>query len=432
MKKDQAKYLITIVPYKGIFVLVPLFLFIALIFINHNVIVSKSYYTPQSDFNEFLQFAQNTAKYPPGILLLVKTVQSIGIPVNHFIFKSVMLFLWFFTTYFLLRYLNGSGWFAFVTMIAIIVHPYFIWTGLMSNDAAAECFFVTGSFFLVLKLYEHPSEKYLYAVLSCAGLFMLLALTAVIRATNFLILIVLLFVLLIYSRDAAKRIFLILFVAFITYTGFFCFYNFKRTGAFTLTTSFGYNVFIGNNKAYLHGHPKYDIDIFFNKERREALIGHQTKGFSEGQQNSFLLKASIAEIRADMPAFIYRCIVKSFWHWFNIEKIPNFPAPDTYLSHDGTTMYMGDIRVTTSLPYVIYKIMYLPLFIAALYFMIAGKMSLKYSVFIIPYVALWPVVAIMFPDTRFKIVAESMAVIPMMRSLQYFVYLKKRDGSEVC
>ena len=424
MKKDQLRNCIKALPYKEFYVLVPLFLFVMLIFINHTVITSKSYYTPEADFNEFLELAQNTAKYPPGILLLVKAIQSIGIPVNHFIFKCVILFLWFFTTYFLLRYLDGDGWFSLITLTAMILHPYFIWTAIMSYDAAAECFFATCSFFLLLKLYEHPPEKYLNAVLLCAGLFIVLAFTAVMRATNFLIIGILLFVLFVYGGDKAKRFFLVLCIAFMAYALIFCFYNYKRTGAFTLSTTFGYNVFIGNNKAYLHGHPKYDIDIFFNKERREALIGNQTKGLSEGQKNKYFLKASIAEIRADIPAFIYRCIVKSFWHWFNIEKIPNFPAPDTYLSHDGTKIYIGEIKVSTSLPYVIFKIFYLPLFIAALYFMVTGKMSLKYSVFIIPYFALWPVVVIMFPDTRFKIVAESMALIPMMRSLQYFVYKK--------
>ena len=121
------------------------------------------------------------------------------------------------------------------------------------------------------------------------------------------------------------------------------------------------------------------------------------------------------------PAFLYRCMVKSLWHWLNFEKIPRFTVPETYIDGDGKTFHVGGIVILPAPMDLMYKLLHVPLFVGALRLLFCWKLSLKEAVFFVPYFALWPVVVLLFPDTRFKICAVIMAVIPMMRALEYGV-----------
>jgi len=327
-----------------------------------------------------------------------------------------MLLLWFFTACLLCRYIFGKGWLSFAAVGLMILHPYFIWTCLIAPDTASECFFLFLSFLVLLKLHEHfpvtTAGKTMAGILCLA----VPASAALMRTTSFVILLLLLFFLLLKSRKETRNFIAVMLIVFTAYTAVFCFYNYQRKGAFTLSTTFGFNMFIGNCKAYLHGHPKYDIDLFFT---RQWLKQHEQamKGLSEAQQNRYYINEGISEIRRDIPAFVYRCIVKSLWHWFNIEKIPNFAAPETYLSRDGSSIAVGSIVIIPALAYVTYKLFYIPLFIAAIGLVLLKRISFRYAIFFIPYLALWPLVVVMFPDTRFKISAEIMAIIPIVYGL---------------
>jgi hypothetical protein len=340
-----------------------------------------------------------------------------GLAVNHYVYKIIMLMLWFWAAFATARYVLGTGWLCFFAVCAMMLNPYFIWSCLMSSAAASECFFMFLSFYMLIRLHDNVSDSDRHIAFYCC-LAALLALTAIVRSSNFIILFFLLGIFVYAGRKRAKKYFWWLLVAFSLYTALFCFFNYKRSLSFGLGTTFGINFFIGNNRAYLHGHPTYDIDVFFEKKML-AGIKSRINGLSEAQQNEYFFKAGLNEIRQDVPAFLYRCVVKSLWHWLNVEKIPRFAAPETYIDGDGKTVHVGGIVVLPALLYVVYKLLYIPLFVGALLLLFGRKLSLKEGVFFVPYFALWPVVVLLFPDTRFKICAEIMAVIPMMRGLQY-------------
>lgn len=405
-------------PYRDRYVFFLFAMLIAIAVLVISYISTKNYYAPELVFTGLLSSSEHTSAYPPGIFLIVSCFQKItGLAVNHYVYKVIMLMLWFWAAFATARYVLGKGWLCFFAVCAMMLNPYFIWSCLMSSAAASECFFMFLSFYMLIRLHDSVSDSGSHRAFFCflAGL---LAASALVRSTNFVILFSLLGVFVCAGRRKAKKYFAGLLLIFCIYTALFCLYNYKRSLSFGLGTTFGINFFIGNNRDYLHGHPNYDIDIFFEKKIL-AGIKSGIKGFSEAQQNEYFFKAGINEIRQDVPAFLYRCIVKSLWHWLNVEKIPRFAAPETYIEGDGKTVHVGGIVILPALLYVVYKLLYIPLFVGALLLLFGRKLSLKEAVFFVPYFALWPVVVLLFPDTRFKICAEIMAVIPMMRCLQY-------------
>ncbi len=406
------------------FVLFAIVLAIAAVIISY--ISTKSYYAPESVFAGLVHASERTSAYPPGVFLLVNGFQAItGLAVNHYVYKIIMLMLWFWTAYAAARYVLGKGWPCFFAVCAMLLNPYFIWSCLLSPAAASECFFLFLSFYMLIRLHDSVSDSGGQSAFYCILAFVL-AIAALMRSTNFVILLSLLGVFVFAGRKKAKKCFAGFLLVFCIYTALFCFYNYKRSLSFGLGTTFGINFFIGNNRAYLHGHPNYDIDVFFEKEILAGMKS-EIKGLNEAQQNEYFFRAGMKEIRQDVPAFLYRCMVKSLWHWLNFEKIPRFTAPDTYIAGDGKTAHLGAIVILPAMMYLLYKLLYVPLFAGSLLLLFCRKLSLKEAVFFVPYFALWPVVMLLFPDTRFKICAEIMAVIPMMQSLRYF-FRRRHDG----
>jgi len=102
--------------------------------------------------------------------------------------------------------------------------------------------------------------------------------------------------------------------------------------------------------------------------------------------------------------------VKSVWHWFNLEKIPNYTSP-TYMEADGRVARLARISIVPGLAYVIYKLFYLPPFLFSLISIMRKKIQSGYALLCAPLLGLWPVVVLAFPDTRFKSNAE-MVVLP--------------------
>ncbi len=227
----------------------------------------------------------STALYHPGVLLLLIPIELMGIEIDHFIFKSVILFLWLIAAYVLIRSLYGKSWYTFFTVLAMLLHPYFIWTGLMSKDSAAEYLFLFLSYLVLMKLYSSRIRGIAINTLIVAGIFLLLSLTSLIRVQNFFIVYALLGGLLIVSQERVKRYYYsILLSAMVLFTLLFCFYNYTQSGSFSLSTNMGINILIGNHKAYLHGHPKYDIDTFFKVESIDKTLPEITH-LTEAQRN---------------------------------------------------------------------------------------------------------------------------------------------------
>ena len=62
--------------------------------------------------------------------------------------------------------------------------------------------------------------------------------------------------------------------------------------------------------------------------------------------------------------------------------------------------------------YLLYKIVYVPLFILAPALLLVGRRwrETEWWLLLMPLVAVWPLAVITFPDTRFKIVPEMLLV----------------------
>ena len=134
--------------YRDIYVF-PLFaILITITILVINYISTKNYYDPGFDFASLLHSSENNSAYPPGIFLIVQCFQKItGCTVNHYVFKSIMILLWFGSAYAVARYILGKSWLCFFAILAIILNPYFIWSCILSRDTASECFFLFLSFY---------------------------------------------------------------------------------------------------------------------------------------------------------------------------------------------------------------------------------------------------------------------------------------------
>lgn len=376
-------------------------------------------YRPEADFAAFLSASARTAHYAPGVYLLTAGFEYLtGSAVQHYVYKITMLALWLGVAWATARRVLGHGWPGFFAVFLMVLNPYFVWTCLMSYDSASECFFLFLSFYLLLRLYDRAAAGRPAAALNLIAA-LVLGLAALMRSTNFLILVCVAAFLAFAGAGRARKHLCLILAALCLYTALFCLYNYRRSGSFGLGTSFGINFFIGNHRDYLYGHPAYDIDVFFERGV-VAPVRKNIRGLPEAGQNRYFFRAGLREIRRDVPAFLYRCVVKSLWHWFNVEKIPRFTSPGTHIEGDSGIIRAGPLIVLPGLLYALYKLVYLPLFMGALVLLARGRLPVREAVFLVPYFALWPVAVLLFPDTRFKLCAEVLALIPMMRSARLF------------
>lgn len=367
-----------------------------------------------------------TAFYPPGVPILLAVVQFLGVKnIDPYVFNAVTINVGALVFYLLSRRVIGNSLYSFAAVLLMILNPYFVCTALLSRDVASE-FFFSGLLFLLLFVYYKNTPRNKNTILL---LFLSILLTAIVlalvRATDFFV-VFFIFVVSIFIHKAGKNFFCALSIAFACFTLFFMYQNYKRVGAFSLSTNSGINLYIGNHPLYLHGHPHYDIDVFLGTERiKNEMREAGTDSLPESEEDAYFRRKSIEFIRADNLAFLYRVLVKSVWHWFNLEIIPNYTSSAYFDGETDTIIVQSRINMLTSLAYVMYKFLYLPLFVISMAFLWKGRIDKLLIAFYMPYVALWPVVVLAFPDTRFKIVAEVCVLIPMIYSLCY-----KKQGAE--
>jgi hypothetical protein len=174
-------------PYRERYVFFLFALLIALAVLVISYISSKNYYAPDLVFTGLLSSSEHTSAYPPGIFLIVSCLQKItGLAVNHYVYKIIMLMLWFWAAFATARYVLGTGWLCFFAVCAMMLNPYFIWSCLMSSAAASECFFMFLSFYMLIRLHDNVSDSDRHIAFYCC-LAALLALTAIVRSSNFII-----------------------------------------------------------------------------------------------------------------------------------------------------------------------------------------------------------------------------------------------------
>ena len=177
-------------------------------------------------------------------------------------------------------------------------------------------------------------------------------------------------------------------------------------------------LFYGNHPAYLHCHPKYDVDDCLKPELVEFMKNMRDKfgdRITEAQLSSALSEAAIEYIVSDPVAFLYRAILKTQWHWFNLQKIPNFTVGAYWDREKRAIIVENEIKLGYSLVYVMYKIIYIPLFLVAIVYIFWRK-RWEWIPFIVLFIALWPIVIMTAPDTRFKMLQETLAIVPIILS----------------
>ncbi|MFH1744023.1 MAG: hypothetical protein ABIH23_33885 [bacterium] len=355
-----------------------------------------------------------TAFYPPGVPILLAAVRFLGCTnINPYVFNGIMLNLGAFVFYLLSRVVIGSLFCSFAAVLLMILNPYFVCTALLSRDGATEYFFTALLFLILFTFYKQTSVSRKSVIFLFLALFLTAAALGLVRVTGFFVAFAI-FAVSIFIHKSSKLFFGLLTAAFACFTLLFMLYNYALVGSFSLSTNSGINLYIGNHPLYLHGHPHYDIDVFLGERVESELKNTGVDSMSESESDAYYRKKAEEFIQEDILGFVYRILVKSVWHWFNVEIIPNFTVSAHVDGNSDTIVIQTRINLLTSLSYVIYKLAYLPLFIISIVMLCKGRMDRHLLVFYMPYLALWPIVVLTFPDTRFKIVAEVCALIPMM------------------
>lgn len=370
------------------------------------------------EVSEFIDAAQRTwqtgalprsAFYPPGVTLIALGVRALGITaIDPFVFNFCLLALGVTIFYLLARQLLRNDWWASLAVLLALLNPYFVWTAMLSKDTSAEFFFLACFLWLMVAALDASVSEAQHAGRSI-GILLFAILMSLVRVTNVFVALATFALVLVWPGQARRRKWITgLSMAFLAFILAFCGFNYYRVGAFNLATNGGYNLYLGNHPAYLHGHPHYDIDVFLRSiDQHEELAS-----LDEATKNREYTRRAAQMIKADPAAFLYRLIVKSEWHWFNLEKIPNYTSATQVSSDQGTAGWnaeLAPIRAAPNLAYVLYKIVYLPVFIFGLMLFFRRRIPIEQAVLFAPMFGLWPVVALTFPDTRFKICAEIIA-----------------------
>lgn len=194
-------------------------------------------------------------------------------------------------------------------------------------------------------------------------------------------------------------------------------------------------MWIGNHPAYLHGHPKYDIDVFLGAQvdalaqeagLASAALHGGSEDYVEVDRDAAFREQAIQFIRSDIPGFVYRLIVKAYWHALSLEKVPNYTAWARFDPSQPAVLIERDIDVVFSLPYVVYRAFLVPGIVLAVVQYARRQLDPLVFAFAIPYVAMIPMVCLTFPDTRFKLAAEALVAVPAC-----FAYLESGLGRRI-
>lgn len=372
----------------------------------------------------------HSAMYPPLVTLLALGVRATGVTtINPYVFNFVFFAIGLVVMFGLSRRLLKHDWLAFAAVVLALLNPYFVWTEMLSKDSSVE-FLFTGILLWLVAIASDESRVVSARRRWAIGTAMVVAagLLTLTRVTGVFVAFVVWFIAFMMADERRQKLLHTACAgAFLVFVIAFCAYNQARVGAFALATNGGYNLYLGNHPAYLHGHPHYDIDVFLRN-----VDGHDDlSNLSEAERNLEYTKRARELIRADLPAFVYRLIVKSTWHWFNLEKIPNYTSAselENTGSAEGGLARLGPIHIKPSLAYLLYKLAYVPLFVLGLIALARNKLDRRLALVCGPMLGLWPVVALTFPDTRFKISAE-VIVLPVLVAVVMRWSRREEDGA---
>ncbi|MBP7005629.1 hypothetical protein KBB27_00700 [Patescibacteria group bacterium] len=349
----------------------------------------------------------DTNAYPP----LLRTtywalMKLLHIPsLNQWAVYSVGFFLAGGAFYWLLLQLEITQKSRFWIFVFAMLNPYFIWLTLTSKDTALEACFSFLFFGLVLKIAS--SQKYSSVrMVDVAALLGLVLVGLLTRLTTVFPALLVCFLLVIFMRQAKQKLFAITGTGVLLIALGYCGIHAINYGSFSLSNNFASNFYFGNHPLYDYAHPRNDLDIFLPND----LDGV----YAQAEATHTLTQLTVQRITQNPSAFAVRVIEKTLWHWFNFEKIPNLSSNTMALSatSDQLVLRVSPIRYFEMLPYLVYKFFYVPAFLIALFALgiLRERKLFIHALLLVPLFALWPIVVLTFPDTRFKIVGEMMAV----------------------
>jgi hypothetical protein len=117
----------------------------------------------------------------------------------------------------------------------------------------------------------------------------------------------------------------------------------------------------------------------------------------------------------------------------NFEKIPNYSGA-TRLGSAGEGEWTATIDADQShlpgLAYLAYKLAYIPAMVLTVVLLLRKRIDGRIALLFAPLLGLWPVVAITFPDTRFKLAAE-VILVPGLIVGVLACWTARRNGSPV-
>lgn len=331
-------------------------------------------------------------EYPPGVPAIYAILRilfgSISVPFAA-TFQALLFAVgagcWFLTlgSFFTKRTQQWLAW------TASLLNPYFLWLIVTSKDTAFEWLGVSAFFFFLTRLRTKPTPEKRQFFLLSAGLIGSFVFAMMMRVTTVFVLGgSLLIALFIHWRTCKKQLAIIGLIC-VTFVGLFVLYNGRTHGSYSLTTTTSLNIAYGQSPLYEYAHPQHDIDVF---------LPPVTDG-SPFKNSPFTLIAI--------------SVRKSVWYWLNFEKVPNLSSNTRVIAQTDKTLTLSldPIHHLPNLLYTLMKLIYLPAFIISLFLWIRQKAWTDPSlVFLVPLMALWPICVLTFPDTRFKIVGEVIAV----------------------
>ncbi len=291
----------------------------------------------------------------------------------------------------------------------VLLNPYFIWTIMLSNDTGPEWVWLLC---VIVAIYLAIEGRHL----SCSrGLMILGAGASVLtRITGLYIIIAILITSWMMERIRLRSLIYVgalsLLLAVLVLVG----WNKAQVGTFTLSTNAGMNVYFGNHPNYLHGHPHYDIDGFLG----EAAQRDVDPALSEPEKDEAFQAQGWRFIYQDPAAFVYRIGVKSVWYWVGIEKIPNYSSA-VNLDIKTQTIHLTRLDVRQGLAYMFYRLVCLA---AVGFWLLHGRFQTRLPAWLVwaGWVGLWPIVALTFPDTRFRLSLETLVSVWVVCALYEF------------
>lgn len=285
-----------------------------------------------------------------------------------------------------------------MALCAILLNPYFFWLTKSSHDTVLQFAVFTAALNYVIE-----RKLVVYSFIAVLG--------SLVRSTDIFVFSGLAVLMYVRERRSIWGLFPALYILVIAF-------NLVAYGSAAPSLNGGYNIFLGQNPLYAVAHPRYDIDEFFEREGHSdprELFGTALTPRTEMQLDRDYRNLGLSFLHENPQRFLYTSAIKLENWFFNYEKVPNLSG-EFYLSKDGRAIVIATVRndlFVANAIYVAYKIFYNFLFAAAIFFLIlTPRYALRspYLVLLLPMFFVVPVILLAFPDTRFKIVYEVLAV----------------------